>query len=265
MSNWCRLLLFSAFFSLLSIAEESLFFYKNKFPGGTCVPLSFYISTQVGNEETRAFWDKIKGITLEDKFAYFLNSCQSFYKDYAASKTFFESSYGSEASDDQLPGGMWVSDLFAIIQNSNFEFSEKIKLRYLRLSSQNKNHFYITDELEQLRLLIKKSLDNSFAPIVAWNNLRWAPRRRYWRRNGGHGITVTWVDRVNVEKQTLSFQYIDNEDGLSKKGIFYGVNPNTEGPHYEIDSSRKHEVHVWHEGQRNNWLNTVQEILVSDR
>jgi hypothetical protein len=207
-------------FSSLLFSQE--YFYKNKFPGSTCAPLSFYISTQVGNETTKKFWDGVEGQTSEEKFKAFLDECSALYnpdiKPHSKKLPLIVPEEFLPFLDfylEMLPfdlnvavRGMTLEDLKSVIESLNPDFASKIKLTY---------EDYKNASLEKIQQSFSKSLNHSFSPVIMWSNSHLDEGALV--RDFGHAVTVVGVDS-KPQSNGLNFKFIDNEDGQRKNARF---------------------------------------------
>lgn len=284
---------FFLLFSVLSWADAPDYFYKNKFPGSTCVPLSFYISTAIGSHENKSFWDGVAGANNEEKFENFLDECTRKYNpNYKLpqksplrlpatenEKVFFD--FVEEWSDSPLTGtftsflpifqtvqnnGMWLKDLLDIIKKMNAAYAEKLKLAYEEYSTAHQGGIPAYAQLYYLREKISRSLNNSFAPVITWDNLSRDSKLSNWTRDGGHAVTLTAID-TKVERgiydSRLKFKYIDNEDGIEHEGYFYLNSDESASELEEINPLANNRIHVSINYLKSNRLFTLNGILFS--
>ncbi len=285
--------------SLAGAGSSPEYFYKNKFPGYTCVPLSFYISTQLGTEKSKGFWKTVKGANDEEKFENFLDECTyhsnpslrevkktkiqtnaKIQKDFKLSDQealfdFFNSWSDSELWRELngfLPmystvqnSGMWLDDLLSVIQKMNPEYVKDLKLETEEFSMGKQLATPSYARLYFLKKSLERSLQNSFFPVIAWNNLYRDSKLQAWQRWGGHAVTITSIDEVerSVFDTRLNFTYIDNEDGLEYKAFFYVLGEETLKETDEFDPKAFNQIHVSMSTPKINRLYTLNAVIVS--
>lgn len=292
MSLWVRGFLLILFCSFANANPPASFFHKDKFPGHTCVPLSFYISTKLAPKGAKSFWSSVEGATEEEKFNKFLDECTyesnptlKLRDDLLAQKKskasleddiliydFFQSwgeskLWGSFSSF--LPiyrtvqnNGMWLDALLRVIQKLNPHYVEELKLSYEDFSPNTQPEVTPAARLALLKQTLEKSFSNSFFPLITWNNLYRDSEHEVWQRWGGHAVTLTSIDELDCDasETRLKFTYIDNEDGLEYDGFFYVTGEEALG---EIDTQAVNQIHVWTESLKPNRLFTLNGIIAS--
>jgi len=299
MRLWVQGLILFLFVSLAGAGTSPEYFYKNKFPGHTCVPLSFYISTQLGSEESKGFWSAVSGASDEEKFANFLDECtyhsnptlrevkrskketavkirkELKVSDEQALFDFFDSWSDSDLWSELngfLPiystvqnSGMWLDDLLSVIQKMNPAYVKQLKLETEEFSIGKQRATPSYARLYFLKKSLELSLANSFYPVIAWNNLYRDSKLEAWQRWGGHAVTVTSVDEVerSVFDTRLNFTYIDNEDGQEHKAYFYVLGEESLQETDEIDPKAINQIHVSMNMPKPNRLYTMNAAIVS--
>ncbi|MEZ4814497.1 MAG: hypothetical protein R3A80_04735 [Bdellovibrionota bacterium] len=291
MRIWVQLFMYSFWLFLVLAAgpsfADSSFFYKDKFPGSTCVPLSFYISTQLGADDAKGFWSQVEGATQEEKFDKFLNECSDFYRPAKKSGGFFKDENTTDLQGlfdawedyDILrwmggfapifvsveKNGMWLEDLLKVIRKLNPHYVNEMKLEYRGEASFDEKGVPPNVRLYYLRKKLERSLRNKFSPVVTWNNLSRNSSTSAWTRSGGHATTLVALDDTNGDAydSRLGFIYIDNEDGKEHHAYFYMLGDEERSDLEEIDYRQLGRIHVSNGYTAKNKLFTLNGALVS--
>ncbi len=243
-----------AAFSCLHLQAADTYFYKNKFPGLTCVPLSFYISTYFGSNEYKSFWDSVQGGNLEKKFEGFLNASNYFRiidsetaeDDVRAASMFYKILHGTDVERDHVKiapvestvigRGMSIRGLYELLNNLNSDLLSKLNLKlwdYRYLSDFDKLANPKNDEvlsLESLKEKLTHSINNGVPPVIGITKKVWGSPNVFttnpfdfeWIPQYSHALTLVHVDsEIDPEKNSFEVEYIENEDGQRKKAYFY--------------------------------------------
>ncbi len=244
-----------AVFFCVSLQASSTYFYKNKFPGLTCVPLSFYISTFFGSQEYKGFWDSVRGDTFEQKFEGFLKASNYFRiidsddaddSEVHLASLFYNILHGTPQELEQakvtpveftvVGGGMSIRGLYELLNTMNPNLLTKMKIEhrdYRYLSEFNKWSRPGNDEvlnLESLKLKLSESIKNGVPPVIGITKKVWGPPNIFttnpfeyeWISQFSHALTLVHVDsEIDPQRNSFEVEYIENEDGQRKKAYFY--------------------------------------------
>ena len=202
----------------------------------TCVPLSFYISSQFGSEEYKTFWKQIDGSSDEEKFGSFLKQLEESDNDFGFGGEVYKNNplftstdeifFGSASSKHSIAeNGMMMQSLFESITEKDPLLSERLNLNFVDFD----DDYSIQPNVQDLHQKLLFSVKNGVPPILGWRKLQYQAHPvvgvHTWIESYSHAITI-----INVSEQSNSVtdnyfyaDYIDNQDGLQKKAIIYST------------------------------------------